>query len=80
MIATEKMDCGSVGFLGVRDVAIVSDRVIASRGDLAERYRKVQLRSDQLMPDSLLPLAYLGLLDMRVHTYTRSNLWGLFRI
>jgi hypothetical protein len=37
MIATEEAHRGSVGFLGISDVAIVSVWVFGSRGDLAER-------------------------------------------
>ena len=69
MIAIEKMNCGRVGLLGVSDVAIVSGRVIGSRGDLAERYRKVQLGSNQLTAVGVVPLAQPGLIALQVHAF-----------
>ena len=61
MVATEEINCGGIGFLRVSDIATVSGRVIGSRGDLAERYREVQLRSNILRPESVPLLAQLGL-------------------
>jgi hypothetical protein len=54
MIEVEKVNCGGTGFLGVSDVASVSDWVIGSRGDFAERYREVQLNNNKLSPKGVL--------------------------
>src|SRR5262252_1261046 len=67
MVAAEDINCGGIGFLRFSDIAIVSGRVFCSRGNLAERYREVQLRSNKLRPDSVLLLELLGLCASLFH-------------
>jgi hypothetical protein len=58
-VAVEKMDCGRIGLLGVRDIAMGFGLVVRIRGNHEERDSEVQLCPKQPKPERVVFMAQL---------------------